>query len=72
MRQPQPEWLGIMGPIMCAEVGDTIMVEFLNRSRCAHGIHPHRLGYEKSSRGAHYVPSGTGSLVLSRAPYTST
>jgi hypothetical protein len=44
VRQPQPEWLGILGPIMRAEVGDTIMVEFLNHSRCVHGIHPHGLG----------------------------
>src|SRR5580704_18378359 len=27
-RKPQPEWLGILGPMIRAEVGDTIVVEF--------------------------------------------
>ena len=30
-RKPQPDWLGIMGPIVRAEVGDTVIVHFLNR-----------------------------------------
>jgi hypothetical protein len=32
VRTPQPEWLGILGPIIRAEVGDEIIVDFLNRS----------------------------------------
>ena len=67
VRTPQPEWLGILGPVIRAEVGDTIVVEFLNRSIRVHNIHPHGLRYDKSSEGAHYVASGPGSLVLSGA-----
>ena len=72
VRTPQPEWLGILGPVIRAEVGDTIVVEFLNRSIRVHNIHPHGLRYDKSSEGAHYVASGPGSLVLSGARYTYT
>src|SRR5262249_32520380 len=32
VRKPQPEWLGILGPVIRAEVGDTVFVHFLNRS----------------------------------------
>ena len=39
VRKPQPEWLGILGPVIRAEVGDTIVVEFLNRSIRIHNIH---------------------------------
>src|SRR5215475_6019792 len=63
VRKPQPEWLGILGPVIRAEVGDTVLVEFLNRSRMAHSIHPHGLRYDKSNEGSHYVPSGAGGLI---------
>ncbi len=71
-RKPQPEWLGILGPIIRAEVGDTIVVEFLNRSIRVHDIHPHGLRYDKTSEGAHYIASGPGAVVLSGARYTYT
>jgi hypothetical protein len=58
VRQPQPEWLGILGPIMRAEVGDTIMVEFLNHSRCVHGIHPHGLGYARFTGAINNIRHG--------------
>jgi manganese oxidase len=72
VRKPQPEWLGLLGPIIRAEVDDTIVVEFLNRSIRVHDIHPHGLRYDKSSEGAHYVAAGPGSVVLSGARYTYT
>jgi hypothetical protein len=31
--KPQPEWLGILGPVIRAEVGDIIVVHFLNRAK---------------------------------------
>ncbi|WP_027157712.1 multicopper oxidase domain-containing protein [Methylobacter luteus] len=52
----QPEWLGILGPIIRAEVGDTIIVHFCNRSsKGAYSMHPHALRYNKEDEGAHYV-----------------
>jgi manganese oxidase len=69
-KKPQPPWLGILGPIIRAEVGDTILVHFLNRSARPHGIHPHGLRYDKDSEGALYVPFGRGALVPPGARFT--
>jgi len=60
----QAPWLGLLGPIIRAEVGDTIIVDFLNRSDKPHGMHPHGLRYEKASEGALYVPFGAGARIL--------
>jgi hypothetical protein len=32
VKKPQPSWLGVLGPVLRGEVGDTIKVHFLNRS----------------------------------------
>jgi FtsP/CotA-like multicopper oxidase with cupredoxin domain len=61
--KPQPEWLGVLGPIIRAEVGDTIRVHFLNRARGSFGIHPHGVRYDKDNEGAHYAPGGAGAQV---------
>jgi manganese oxidase len=70
VRKPQPEWLGILGPIIRAEVGDEIVVEFLNRSRQPHSIHPHGLRYDKANEGALYLPAGAGSRVAPGGRFT--
>ena len=61
--KPQPLWLGILGPVIRGEVGDTIKVHFLNRSKLAHNLHPHGLRYDKDSEGAHYLPQRRGAIV---------
>ena len=66
----QPEWLGILGPVIRGEVGDEIVVVFLNRSRLPHSIHPHGLRYDKASEGAFYLPNGTGSRVAPGGRFT--
>jgi manganese oxidase len=53
-RSPEENYLGILGPILHAEVGDTIVVHFRNNTRLSIGIHPHGVLYDKSSEGAHY------------------
>jgi len=63
VRKPQPEWLGILGPIIRAEVGDRIEVVFLNRTKTMHSIHPHGLRYDKDNEGAFYLPWGAGARV---------
>jgi manganese oxidase len=70
IRKPQPEWLGILGPIIRAEVGDTIIVDFLNRSRGIHSIHPHGLRYDKANEGAFYLPWGAGARVPPGVQFT--
>lgn len=61
-RVPQPEWLGVLGPILRAEVGDEIRVRLCNRSQRPVSLHPHGLRYAKDHEGAHYtgVNSGQG------------
>src|SRR5262249_21303342 len=49
------ENLGILGPVLRAEVGDSITVEFKNNTAIPVGMHPHGVFYEKSSEGAHYA-----------------
>ncbi len=54
-------YLGLMGPIIHAEVGDTIVVFFKNNTRFPMSVHPHGVFYGKSSEGAPYadgVPAG--------------
>ena len=51
-----PEWdhLGFMGPLLRAEVGDTIRVVFRNNTRRPVSVHPHGVFYRKNSEGAPY------------------
>ncbi len=48
------EHLGILGPVIHAEVGDTIKVVFKNNARFPYGIHPHGVFYQKDSEGSLY------------------
>jgi FtsP/CotA-like multicopper oxidase with cupredoxin domain len=57
-----PEWrhLGIMGPLLRAEVGDTIRVVFRNHARRPFSMHPHGVFYDKASEGAPYADGTSG------------
>jgi hypothetical protein len=70
VRKPQPDWLGILGPVIRAEVGDTVLVEFLNRTQSQHSMHPHGLRYDKDNEGAAYLPYGKGAGVGPSERYT--
>jgi manganese oxidase len=61
--KPQPEWLGILGPVIRAEVGDEIIVDFLNRGHKPHDLHPHGLRYDKDNEGSLYLPFGSGAQI---------
>ena len=52
--------LGIMGPVMHAEVGDTIIVQLTNKASRPYSLHPHGVFYEKDSEGAPYADGTTG------------
>ncbi len=69
-QKPQPEWLGILGPVIRAEVGDEVVVEFLNRTRLAHDMHPHGLRYNKDNEGSFYIPFGKGDRVAPGRRFT--
>jgi hypothetical protein len=68
--KPQPDWLGILGPVIRAEVGDEIVVEFLNLGHVAHDMHPHGLRYNKDNEGSFYIPFGRGDRVAPGRRFT--
>jgi len=56
--KPRPaEWqhAGILGPILRAEVGDTIKVVFKNNGTHPYSMHPHGVFYDNASEGAAYA-----------------
>ncbi|XP_042530334.1 coagulation factor V [Dipodomys spectabilis] len=56
-RDPRGEYeehLGILGPIIRAEVDDVIQVRFKNLASRPYSLHTHGLSYEKSSEGKTY------------------
>ena len=54
LRPRAPEWqhTGLLGPILRAEVGDTIKVVFKNNATRPYSMHPHGVFYDKDSEGA--------------------
>ncbi|HWP45523.1 MAG TPA: multicopper oxidase domain-containing protein [Candidatus Limnocylindrales bacterium] len=54
-RSPEEAHLGILGPIIRAEVGDTVKVHFRNNTRFPLSIHPHGVFYDKNSEGSPYA-----------------
>lgn len=52
------EHLGNLGPILRAEVGDTIVVHFRNETRFPLSLHPHGVAYDKANEGSGYAGSG--------------
>jgi hephaestin len=62
-RAPVPaQWqhLGFLGPVIQAEVGDTIVVHFKNNTPFPTSIHPHGVRYAKDSEGALYDDGTSG------------
>lgn len=60
---PRPElWrhLGLLGPVLHAEVGDTIRVVFMNHTSRPASMHPHGVFYDKASEGAGYADGTVG------------
>lgn len=49
---PQPKWMGILGPQLRAEEGDTLRVHFYNRADKPLSIHPHGMRYDEQNEGA--------------------
>ena len=58
-RPSEDAYLGFLGPVIRAEVGDTIRVVFRNNGTHAYSMHPHGVLYDKSSEGAGYEDSTT-------------
>jgi FtsP/CotA-like multicopper oxidase with cupredoxin domain len=52
--------LALLGPLMRAEVGDTLRVWFKNVAHAPFSMHPHGVVYPKGSEGAPYVDATSG------------
>jgi FtsP/CotA-like multicopper oxidase with cupredoxin domain len=59
-RPPKWEHLGTLGPVLRAEVGDTIKVVFKNMAGRPYSVHPHGVFYEKDSEGFGYRDGTSG------------
>jgi len=53
-RPKEWEHLGILGPLIRAEVGDTIVIHLQNNATQPYSIHPHGVSYERDSEGTPY------------------
>lgn len=72
-RDPDWEHLGALGPLIRAQVGDTIRVVFRNLADRPYTMHPHGVFYDKGSEGAPYddgEPGGVGDAVPPGATHT--
>ncbi|XP_020495499.2 ferroxidase HEPHL1 [Labrus bergylta] len=52
--KPQDLHLGMLGPVLRAEEGDTLRVTFMNLADRNYSIQPHGLHYDKHSQGSSY------------------
>jgi len=63
--KPRPrEWehLGILGPLIRAEVGDSVRIVFRNNTHLTLNLHPHGLQYTKDAEGAFYSDGTQGAV----------
>ena len=58
VRSNEEAHLGILGPVIRAEVGDQITVHFKNNTRFPASIHPHGVQYTKAHEGAAHGHAG--------------
>jgi len=56
-RAVDEQYLGLLGPVLRGEVGDTIKVVFKNLASRPYSMHPHGVLYQKDSEGADYSDS---------------
>lgn len=51
---PKPEWMGLLGPVIKAEAGDSIVVHLKNFANRPYSLHSHGMKYTKDNEGAFY------------------
>ncbi|KAI8147273.1 Cupredoxin [Fennellomyces sp. T-0311] len=60
---PRPQWQGLMGPVLRAEVGDTLHIHLWNNASHDFSMHPHGVFYEFEMEGAVYKGAKEASFV---------
>ena len=71
-RPPEWEHLGVLGPLIRAEVGDTIVIHFKNNATQAFSLHPHGVSYDRDSEGTPYPDTGMEGCGLVQPGQTHT
>ena len=66
----QAEWMGILGPQLRAEVGDTFKVHFKNNADKPLSMHPHGMHYDEDNDGSDR--RGLGGVIQPGDSYTYT
>ncbi|KAM3930949.1 ceruloplasmin-like [Leptodactylus fuscus] len=56
----KPDWMGLMGPMITAEVGDKIILHLHNNATRPYSVHPHAVQYKKDGEGALYPDNTSG------------
>ncbi|XP_045184325.2 ferroxidase HEPHL1-like [Mercenaria mercenaria] len=65
---PVPEWAGLLGPPIKAEVGDIVYIHFQNMATGSNfSVHPHGFLYNKIHEGALYIDGTSGNEKLEDA-----
>jgi len=67
-RPSSEAYLGQLGPVIRAEVGDTIKVVFRNTCRFPASMHPHGVRYDKASEGATYSDGSSAAKIGGAVP----
>mgnify|MGYP000094291271 CR=1 FL=1 len=67
-RGEREEHLGILGPVIRANVGDKIVVHFRNNTRFPASVHPHGVFYTKAHEGSSYHDGDSNTADGSVAP----
>ena len=47
----KPSWLGLLGPVIKGEVGDSIIIHLKNFASRSYTLHPHGVRYTKENEG---------------------
>jgi FtsP/CotA-like multicopper oxidase with cupredoxin domain len=66
-RLADQQYLGLLGPVVHAQVGDTIKVVFKNNASRPYSIHPHGVFYDKASEGVAYGDAGDAHMSMGDA-----
>jgi FtsP/CotA-like multicopper oxidase with cupredoxin domain len=74
-RSETESYLGILGPVLRGEVGDTIKVVFKNKASRPYSMHPHGMLYAKDSEGVMYndqsgEAGNSGGMVVPGGTFT--
>jgi FtsP/CotA-like multicopper oxidase with cupredoxin domain len=60
IRSADEQYLGILGPVLYGEVGDTLKIFFKNNASRPYSMHPHGVLYQKNSEGSGYNDGTSG------------